>query len=318
MAKPLPMTPRSLLFRKGLVCAGAVALLGCLAAGWLAHQRSLHTPDENGMYQQEGYWVQYHGPLDERSANNFSAKLTQLSQDLLTPDNQCYWAIVPDKAHYLPDEGWPRLDYDAMTVQVQAQLPQSFVHIDLTGSLSLGSYYKTDPHWRQETLQPVLDTLGDAMGFSATLEGWQPQVVPDFIGTASWYVKIEPGQENLVYLTSTFTEQAQVHHAVLEDTTVYTPEKLTGKNPYDVFLSGTTPFVTIQNPDASTDRELVIFRDSFASSLAPLLCQTYRTITLIDLRYMVSGLVPQYITFTNQDVLFLYSMPVVNQSAMLR
>ena len=34
--------------------------------------------------------------------------------------------------------------------------------------------------------------------------------------------------------------------------------------------------------------------------------------------YMVSGLVPQYVEFTDQDVLFLYSTYVVNQSAMLR
>ena len=33
---------------------------------------------------------------------------------------------------------------------------------------------------------------------------------------------------------------------------------------------------------------------------------------------MVSGLVPQYVEFTDQDVLFLYSTYVVNQSALLR
>ena len=85
-----------------------------------------------------------------------------------------------------------------------------------------------------------------------------------------------------------------------------------------MFLNGATPLQTIENPNAATDRELVIFRDSFASSLAPLLCEQYCTITLIDLRYMVSGLVPQYVTFTNQDVLFLFSSWVVNESAMLR
>ena len=41
-------------------------------------------------------------------------------------------------------------------------------------------------------------------------------------------------------------------------------------------------------------------------------------VTLVDIRYMVSGLVPQYVEFTDQDVLFLYSTYVVNQSAMLR
>ena len=38
----------------------------------------------------------------------------------------------------------------------------------------------------------------------------------------------------------------------------------------------------------ATDRELVIFRDSFASSLAPLLMEQYAKITLVDIRYPVS------------------------------
>lgn len=61
-----------------------------------------------------------------------------------------------------------------------------------------------------------------------------------------------------------------------------------------------------------------MFRDSYASSLVPLLLGQYRKVTLVDIRYMVSGLVPQYVEFNDQDVLFLYSTYVVNQSAMLR
>ena len=74
----------------------------------------------------------------------------------------------------------------------------------------------------------------------------------------------------------------------------------------------------MESPLAATDKELVVFRDSYASSLVPLLLSQYRKVTLVDIRYMVSGLVPQYVEFTNQDVLFLYSTYVVNQSAMLR
>ena len=101
-------------------------------------------------------------------------------------------------------------------------------------------------------------------------------------------------------------------------TTVYDTEKLDSDIPYDVFLSGATPVVTVTNPEAATDRELVIFRDTFSSSLAPLLCGEYAKIILLDLRYMVSGLIPQFVTFDNQDVLFLYSVEIINNSAMLR
>lgn len=38
----------------------------------------------------------------------------------------------------------------------------------------------------------------------------------------------------------------------------------------------------------------------------------YRKITLIDFRYINEKLIEQYIKFENQDILFLYSVPVLN------
>lgn len=298
-------------------CAAAAVLLAAALALPLSAQR--RQPDENGMYQQEGYWVQYLGERDEKSAAAFVNKVNSLRDTLLTENNRVFCAIIPDKSHYLPDEGWPVLDFDAMASQVQAGLDDSITWIDLRDALTLEDYYRTDAHWRQEDLQPVVDALGEAMGFSADLSGWQQNVFDGFVGSYGKYIPGDAQPETLVYLTSPATEDARVDNFQYPDATaVYDTSKLSGTGSYDVFLNGATPLQTIENPGAATDRELVIFRDSFASSLAPLLCGQYRTITLIDLRYMVSGLVPQYVTFTDQDVLFLYSGWVVNESAMLR
>ena len=62
------------------------------------------------------------------------------------------------------------------------------------------------------------------------------------------------------------------------------------------------------------DKELLLFRDSFGSSLAPLLVENYKKITLIDIRYMSSKLLGEFIEFGDQDVLFLYSTVVLNQN----
>ena len=76
--------------------------------------------------------------------------------------------------------------------------------------------------------------------------------------------------------------------------------------------------LTIENPLAETDRELVIFRDSFGSSIAPLLVPGYAKVTLADIRYLPSSQIGKFITFTDQDVLFLYSAPVLNNSDTLK
>ena len=72
----------------------------------------------------------------------------------------------------------------------------------------------------------------------------------------------------------------------------------------------------INNPSAKTERELVIFRDSFTSSLAPLLVESYKTITLVDLRYINSSILDKYINFENQDVLFIYNSLILNQNVL--
>ena len=99
---------------------------------------------------------------------------------------------------------------------------------------------------------------------------------------------------------------------------VYNMDMLQSKDLYDVFLSGAKSLLTIENPNASTDRELIIFRDSFGSSLAPLLVQGYKTVTLVDVRYISSAMLDRFIDFHGQDVLFLYSTLVLNSSTTLK
>ncbi|MEG1362194.1 MAG: hypothetical protein RSC69_06520, partial [Lachnospiraceae bacterium] len=89
--------------------------------------------------------------------------------------------------------------------------------------------------------------------------------------------------------------------------------------PYDVFLSGPNPIVTITVPKTSSKRELVIFGDSFSSSMAPLLLNTYKKITVIDLRFVSSKYLSNFMSFnSSQEVLFLYNTTVVNNSFMLK
>ena len=85
-----------------------------------------------------------------------------------------------------------------------------------------------------------------------------------------------------------------------------------------MFLSGSKSLLTIENPNASTDKELIVFRDSFGSSIAPLFAEGYAKITLVDIRYISPNMLGRFIEFTNQDVLFLYSTSVLNNSITIK
>lgn len=59
-------------------------------------------------------------------------------------------------------------------------------------------------------------------------------------------------------------------------TSVYNTSKLKGMDSYEVYLDGASSYITIYNDLAETERELVVFRDSFGSSLVPLLVDKYK------------------------------------------
>ena len=79
-----------------------------------------------------------------------------------------------------------------------------------------------------------------------------------------------------------------------------------------MFLSGSLSLLTVTNPNARTDKKLVLFRDSFGSSIAPLLAGGN------DFRYIHPEQLGRFVDFGNSDVLFLYSTLVLNHSGTLK
>ena len=129
-------------------------------------------------------------------------------------------------------------------------------------------------------------------------------------------LNVEP--DKLTYLTNEIIENAKVKDYDSKTETIYEIESLGKMDSYDVFLSGATSIIEITNDSSTTEKELIIFRDSFSSSLTPLLIKSYKKVTLIDLRYINSNLLTNYIEFNNQDILFLYNSTIINNSEMLK
>ena len=99
---------------------------------------------------------------------------------------------------------------------------------------------------------------------------------------------------------------------------IYTLEKADGSDPYEIFLSGPKSLLRVENPNAAGERKLIVFRDSFSASLIPLLASGYSEITLVDIRYLSPTMLGKFIDFNAQDVLFLYSASVLNDSSTIK
>lgn len=279
----------------------------------------LRQKDNNGVYQVDGSLSKIEAVLSGSGVQAAAEKLSRLRETYLA-DSRVFYSVVPDKNYYLAESnGYPHLDYERMD-EILAEHLVDMERIDLYDCLSAEDYYKTDPHWRQEKLEKAAGRVARALGVSITpFSDYTQQTYKDFRGAYFGQSALPLEAEPLHYLTSETLEACTVHHYETgADTGVYETEKLTGKDPYDVFLGGADALETITNPNAKTDRELLVFRDSFGSSIVPLLVQDYQSVTLIDLRYVSAQILEQFIDFHGQDVLFLYSPSVYNHSDMLK
>ena len=145
------------------------------------------------------------------------------------------------------------------------------------------------------------------------------QVDDPFYGVYYGQLALSVQPDTLNYLNNETLDACTVYDFETDSfLPIYDFAKTKGKDPYEMFLSGSKSLLTIENPNATTDKELILFRDSFGSSIAPLLVEGYAKITLVDIRYMSPMLLGNFIEFTNQDVLFLYSTSVLNNSNTLK
>ena len=272
--------------------------------------------DNNGVYLADGYVAKLEYPMNRDSLAHAQERFQFVYDKYLKDTNvKTYLSVIPDKNYFLAAKnGYPALDYAAFFETMQKSLPWADC-IDLTGSLAISDYYKTDIHWRQELLLPAAKTLACAMGAEISGDFTEKTLARDYYGLYYGYAALPVVPEKISYLTNDTIENAVVTNFETGKTgPVYDMEKAASRDPYEMFLSGSVSLLTIENPKAQTQKELVIFRDSFASSLAPLLLDGYKTITLVDIRYLPSARLGSFLEFSDQDVLFLYSVPVLNHS----
>ena len=191
-------------------------------------------------------------------------------------------------------------------------------YIDIFQDLGLDSYYYTDSHWKQEKLQNVAKTIAQNMNFNIS-ENYNEQKITTFKGVYAGQLPINTKEDEIRILINNTIGYANVdNYETKEQGEIYNFKKLNGYDKYDIYLSGATPLIEISNSNNKENKTLIIFRDSYASSLAPLLTEGYSKITLVDTRYISPKILNEYVDFENADILFLYSTLVINSSMALK
>lgn len=283
----------------------------------------LQLKENNGLAVENGYIVKIEQDFVDTNID-YSIGRLQYFYDLLIKDNggKHFVSIVPDKNYFLgKDYGYPSPDYATLVDKVTTGL-SGMEYIDIFGELELDDYYRTDTHWSQDKIGGVVDKIASSMGFIDRLSGkYTENKFEGFKGVYYGQSALNPKPDTLVYLTNDILNSCTVFdYEKNSTTTLYNLDKFAGLDGYDFFLSGTKPLLRIDNPNAKTDDTLVIFRDSYGSSISPLLAEAYSTVYVVDIRYIDAKMLNFYdkmgrIDFEGADVLFLYSALILNSNS---
>ena len=280
----------------------------------------LHQRDQSGIYNIDGSLSKMEYPMNIDSIDKATSTFQKIyNRYLKESDTNVYFSVIFDKNYYMADKGSVlSMNYDALIKQLREKTAY-MTYIDIQDKLDLDDFYKSDPHWRQESIINVAEKLASAMGSDISTNYEVVTLDEPFYGAYSGQSPLFHESDQLRYL-----EHKQFQECIVTDyqnnriIPVYDLEKAKGRDPYEMFLSGSLSLITIENPNATTDKELILFRDSFSSSLAPLLVKGYSKITMVDIRYMQSDMLSSWVDFNNKDVLFLYSTLVLNHGETLK
>lgn len=270
----------------------------------------------NNLYLYDDYIIEEIFPLNSNSINNLTNKINYIKDTYLNNNSNIYYTIIPDK-NYFVNNGNLKLDYNKLQDMMKNNL-SNINYINIFDKLTLDNYYKTDTHWKEEDLFNVANTIANQMNFDITNNN-VVNTITTFKGSYAGRLSVTKDIDTIKTISNPSTLNSSVYnYETKKYTDIYDYTKINSLDKYDIYLSGTVPIIDITNNNTSSDKELIVFRDSYGSSLIPLLIEGYKKITVIDIRYISSKILNKYIDFNDQDVLFMYSILTINNSFSIR
>ena len=271
----------------------------------------------NNLYLYDDYIIEEIFPLNSNSINNLTSKINYIKDTYLNDNSNIYYTIIPDK-NYFVNKGNLKLDYNKLQDMMKNNL-SNINYINIFDKLTLDNYYKTDTHWKEEDLFNVANTIANQMNFDITNNNNVVNTITTFKGSYAGRLSVTKDIDTIKTISNPSTLNSSVYnYETKKYTDIYDYTKINSLDKYDIYLSGAVPIIDIINNNTSSDKELIVFRDSYGSSLIPLLIEGYKKITVIDIRYISSKILNKYIDFNDQDVLFMYSILTINNSFSIR
>ena len=272
----------------------------------------------------DGYLVEAPTDFDEVELDRRLSRIARLGETTgLTPR----LLIVPS-AGYIRSDRLPKTlaalyrDADALSAIAQKQGVSLVPIAERFRKEGQGWYYRTDHHWTAEGAYAAYTAYMQSAGHEPLpYDAFYHHTVKGYYGStrsrsALWLTKpdtITVDEPIEGSFTVTFSDDTEIY------TSLFFYEHLREYDWYPLFLDGNHPVTVIENNDAAPDAPvLLLVKDSFGNTLAPLLAPSCQTIVMVDPRYYkqsVSDLAAQY---GATELLFCYSLERISTDLNLK
>ena len=227
--------------------------------------------------------------------------------------------LIPDAACILSDS-LPAFaaveDQRQMFSMVERGLGDSVNWVDAYSALNKHKteklYYKTDHHWTTQAAFYVFQDAAAGLGIEGDVsDDYVSYTVTDsFNGVLASKsgVGLDEKEQIDIYVPTDGDDDVIVNYVdeAEKRTSLYDSSKLETRDKYGVFFGGNTSVMDIRTMSTSQKRLLVV-KDSFADCFIPFLTPYYREIVVVDPRYYSGTMTDIMETYRITDILVLYS-----------
>lgn len=246
-----------------------------------------------------------------QAMNRFAQRFPGQTFLMLAPTAaEIYRSTLPDGAPALMEKNIIDQVYDGLEEVIPID-----VYSSLSGNREDSIYYRMDHHWTSRGAYLGYSALSRELGYTPVAMDLFNVEHASHSFRGSLYSKviydgIEPDTIDIYsYSAGPAVTGVRVFDGAewTDHDSLYFREFLDKKDQYGVFLGQNQPIVTITT-DAPGDKRLLVFKDSYAHSLAPFLALHYSEITLVDLRYLNTSF-ERYVDLSRYgQALFCYNM----------
>lgn len=262
--------------------------------------RATGKTEQNGVYIGEDGWL-FEEPSkydDEKVSETIDAIRSFCEECEI--ENQMF-VLAPNSSEIVADKLPKHLSFESQENQIQkiySRLPEKINCIDAEGALKNGGnpeklYYKSDHHWTSSGAKSVFDTVSKIWELDVDSVNYQTYALSDsFFGTLSSSSGI---YDNPDVIEAIIPENSAGTYIVLNSSqktksvSMFDLSKLENGNQYEVFLGGNFSKLTITTT-SNTENRLLLFKDSYANCMLPMLTPFFSEIVVVDARYFTDDI----------------------------